>query len=88
MNSIVYQLVNQKVNSLTKTELMNLASQYNIPLNSSQAQKVIAILRSEKIDVSNTAQVNRIINRLKKEVDPYVSSVVNQLLNEFGHYLK
>ncbi len=47
MNAIMQQLVNHKVNSLTKDELLQLARQYQITLTTDQAQKVITILRSE-----------------------------------------
>ncbi|WP_235820396.1 DUF2624 family protein [Halalkalibacter krulwichiae] len=81
------QLVNNKVNSLTTKELLDLASQYNIPLTYQQAEKVITIIRSEQIDVANQAQVHRIIQRLQTEVDPHVSSVIQQLLSQFSQYL-
>ncbi|GAE24732.1 hypothetical protein JCM9140_684 [Halalkalibacter wakoensis JCM 9140] len=87
MNAIMQQLVNNKINSLTPQELLGLASQYNIDLNQQQAEKVIAIIRSEQIDVANQAQVERMIHRLQTEVDPYVSSVIQQLLQQFSQYL-
>ncbi|MCL7747221.1 DUF2624 domain-containing protein [Halalkalibacter alkaliphilus] len=87
MNGIMQQIVNNRVNSLTVNELLSLASQYNITLTRQQAEKVISILRSEHIDVANQAQVQRIIHRLQTEVDPYVSSVVQQLLQQFSQYL-
>ncbi|WP_332690976.1 DUF2624 family protein [Halalkalibacter lacteus] len=87
MNAIMQQLINNKINSLTTTELLDLASQHNINISSNQAEKVISILHSEKIDVANKAQIERMIQRLQNEVDPYVSSVVQQLLHQFSQYL-
>ncbi|WP_227934954.1 DUF2624 family protein [Alkalihalobacillus deserti] len=87
MNVFMQQLVNNKVNSLTSKELLDLAAQYNIQLSPQQAKEVIAILRSEQIDVSNQAQVEKIIHRLQTEVDEYVSSVIQQLLQQFSQYL-
>ncbi|MDT8861761.1 DUF2624 domain-containing protein [Alkalihalobacillus sp. MEB130] len=87
MNAIMQQLVNNKINSLTPGELLNLANQYNIQLTQQQAEKVISIIRSEQIDVANQAQVQRMIQRLQTEVDPYVSSVIQQLLQQFSQYL-
>jgi ribosomal protein L22 len=87
MNAIMQQLINNKVNSLTTKELLDLASQNNINLSFTQAKKVISILRSEKIDIANKTQVERMIQRLQTEVDPYVSSVIQQLLHQFNQYL-
>ncbi|MCK0471543.1 DUF2624 family protein [Halalkalibacter sp. APA_J-10(15)] len=83
MNSIMQQLVNQKVNSITSPELIQLAKQYNVALSKSQADKVITILRSEHINVADQAQLERMLHRLQTEVDPYVTSVIQQLLKQF-----
>ncbi len=87
MNAIIQQLVNQKVNALSANELLELATQHNVSLTMEQAQKVISILRSEVIDVANQQQLNRMIHRLQTEVDSHVSSTVQQLLQQFSHYL-
>ncbi|NEU30705.1 DUF2624 domain-containing protein [bacterium LRH843] len=87
MNVIIQQLVNQKVNSLTADELMQLARQHQISLTPDQSRKVVSILRSEQINVANQAQVNHILYRLQTEVDSHVSAVIKQLLGQFSHYL-
>lgn len=88
LNPFFLQIANQKINSLTKEELLSLAYQYNIYLNDSQAQKVIAILRSETIDIANKEQVDRILYRLQTEIDSYVASVIQQLLKQYAPLLK
>ncbi|WP_096201286.1 DUF2624 family protein [Bacillus sp. FJAT-45350] len=87
MNPMVVQMVNHKVNNITASELVELGKQYQMPINKEQAEKVVRILRSETINVSNKAQVERMIERLKTEVDPKVSTMINQLLQQFGQYL-
>ncbi|MBP3951273.1 DUF2624 family protein [Bacillus suaedae] len=87
MNAIMQQLVNQKVNSLSSQDLLQLAAQYNISLSTKQADQVIAILRSEQINVADQAQIQRILQRLQTEVDSHVSSVIRQLLQQFSQYL-
>lgn len=87
MNAIMQQLINHKINSLTTSELLSLASENQIPVTTEQAQKVIAILKSETIDVGNQNQIHRILGRLQTEVDDHVSSVIQQLLQQFSHYL-
>ncbi|WP_100406779.1 DUF2624 family protein [Bacillus solitudinis] len=87
MNSIMQQLINQKVNSISPQDLLSLASQHKVSITMDQANDVVAILRSEKIDIANQEQVHRLLNRLQTEIDPYVSKVVTQLLDQFSHYL-
>ncbi|WP_017728359.1 DUF2624 family protein [Halalkalibacterium ligniniphilum] len=87
MNPFMQQLVNQKINALTVMDLLQLAKQYQISLSQEQANKVLIVIHSEKIDVGNKEQVNRLIQRLQVEIDPHVSNVIAQLLKQFGHYL-
>ena len=68
------QLVNHKVNSLTTSDLLQLAQQHQIPVTQQQAEHVLHIVHSEKINVANTEQIHRILHRLQTEVDPHVAS--------------
>ncbi|WP_209125399.1 DUF2624 family protein [Alkalihalobacillus sp. BA299] len=87
MNPFIQQMINLKINSLTKKELMALAHQHQMPINDEQASKVIKVIQSEPIDIANRQQLDRMIHRLQTEVDPYVSRLISQLLNQYGHLL-
>lgn len=88
MNPLIQQIANQKLNSLTKEELLSLSMQYGVPITYDQAEKVILILRSETIDIANKQQVERLLYRLQTEIDPYVSNTVKHLLNQYAPLLK
>lgn len=88
MNAFILQMVNQKVNNLTKDELLSLSRQHQMPINEAQAEKVISILRSEKIDVGNAAQCERLVERLQTEVDSHVSGLIKQLLDQYAPMLR
>ncbi|WP_026674684.1 DUF2624 family protein [Alkalihalobacterium bogoriense] len=87
MNPVIVQMINLKVNSLSKEELLSLSQQHNLPITEKQAEQVLNVLRSETINITNKQQVERMIQRLRTEVDPHVSNVVKQLLDQYGHYL-
>lgn len=87
MNPFIKQMINNKVNSLTKAELLALSEQHQMPINEAQAEKVLEIIQSNPVDVGNKQQINTLINRLKTEVDPYVSQLVTELLGQYGHLL-
>ncbi|MFV8826673.1 DUF2624 domain-containing protein [Alkalihalobacterium sp. APHAB7] len=87
LNPFFQQMINHKINSLTKKELVALSHQHQMPITEKQASEVIQVLQSEPIDVGDRTQVERLINRLQTEVDPYVSKVITQLLNQYGHLL-
>lgn len=88
MNPFILQIANQKINSITKEELLSLAYQNGIQINEAQAEKVIQILRSEPINIADHRQVERMLYRLQTEVDPYVANVIRQLLNQYAPLLK
>ncbi|MFS0786303.1 DUF2624 family protein [Shouchella sp. 1P09AA] len=87
MNFIMQQLVNQKINSISKEEFMQLAEKQGYPLSSEQADSVLRILRQHTINVGNKKQVESIIYQLTKETDSYVSSTVSQLFQKYSHML-
>ncbi|MED4127906.1 MULTISPECIES: DUF2624 family protein [Shouchella] len=87
MNFIMQQLINQKINSISKEEFLQLAEKQGYPLTSQQADSVLRILRQQTINVGNKKQVEAIINQLTNETDSYVSSTVSQLFQKYNHML-
>lgn len=87
MNVFIQQLINQKINSLTVAELIKQAEKNNISITNHQAEQVISILKTEKIDVGNAAQVERLIHKLQTETDSHVANTIEQLLQQYSHLL-
>lgn len=87
MNPFIIQMINFKINQLTPEELVQLTVQHQVPVTMQQAKKIVDLLKTETIDVSNKQQIERMINKLQQLDDPYLSSVMSSLLNQFGHLL-
>ena len=87
MNPLVLQMVNHKLNTIKKDELIQLAKQYNFKITETQAKKIISILRSETIDVANMAQRERILAKIKQQVDAKTEKQMNAMLKQYDHYL-
>lgn len=87
MNPFVQQVVNQKINSITISELLQLTKQHRISLSTKQAEKIVSIVKEQEVDVANTQQVEQLLHRLQTEVDPHVTSVIQQLMQQFSQYL-
>lgn len=79
-NAFIQHMVNHKINTISPEELVQLASSQGIRITKKEAVRVIAILRSEKINIKNTNQINRLLNKIKKEVNPTAMKQVEQLL--------
>ncbi|QOY36164.1 DUF2624 family protein [Anaerobacillus isosaccharinicus] len=87
MNPLVLQMVNHKLNTIKKDELIQLAKQYNFKVTETQAKKIITILRSETIDVTNMTQRERILAKIKQQVDANTEKQMNAMLKQYDHYL-
>ncbi|MCM2677827.1 DUF2624 family protein [Alkalicoccobacillus plakortidis] len=87
MNVFIQQLINQKINSITAPELIKQAEKNQIQISSSQAQQVVSILKTEKIDVGNAEQVERLLQKLQTETDSHVASTIQYLLQQYSHLL-
>ncbi|MCT8139703.1 DUF2624 domain-containing protein [Anaerobacillus sp. CMMVII] len=87
MNPFILQMVNNKLNSIKKDELIHLAKQYQFKITEAQAKKIIAILRSETIDVSNLAQRERILAKIKQQVDAKTEKQMNEMLKQYDQFL-
>ncbi|MGC4376010.1 DUF2624 family protein [Fictibacillus sp. Mic-4] len=83
MNPITLHFLNQKINSLTPQELMNLAAQYNVHITQAEAQKVVAILRRQKIDVKNVTQRKMIVETIAREVSREKANMVQYLIDNY-----
>ncbi len=87
MNPFIIQMVNHKLNTIKKEELMQLAKQYHFTINDNQAEKIIAILRSETINVTNMQQRERILAKIKQQVDAKTEKQMNEMLKQYDKYL-
>ena len=87
MNPFILQMVNHKLNTIQKEELMQLATQYQFKITEPQAKKIIAILRSETIDVTNLPQRERILAKIRQQVDAKTEKQMNEMLKQYDKYL-
>ncbi len=87
MNPFIIQMVNHKLNTINKNELMQLAQQHQFNITENQAKNIIAILRSETIDVTNQKQRDRLLAKLKRQVNAQTAQQVNEMLSQYDQYL-
>jgi hypothetical protein len=83
MNPFIQQMVNYKINHITSSELISLASQYNVTLSSEQATQILQILRAQQIDIYNNTQRIQIMKKIEKVVGRSKAQQINQIFNSF-----
>lgn len=87
MNPLILQIVNNKLNTINEGELKSLAQQYQFSINDQQAKEIIRILRSETINVVDDKQRNRLLTKIKKQVDPQTARQFFKMLKQYEQYL-
>ncbi len=88
MNSnFIQQYINHKINTITPNELVQLANSQGIQISKQEASQVIAIVRSEKIDITNTRQIKRLLAKIKREVNPRAMKQTEKLLAAYYNKL-
>ncbi|GAA0341295.1 DUF2624 domain-containing protein [Bacillus carboniphilus] len=76
-------VVNYKINNITKEDLLKYSKQFNIPLNNDQAAKVTKLLRGKGINIFNDKERTQLIKEVAKITGPETARKVNQLFIQF-----
>lgn len=77
--SMIENIINHKINTITADELLKYASQYNFSVNRRQAQKIAEYLRGKQINIFDAVQRARVIKEIAKVAGPQTAKAVNKL---------
>ncbi|MFC0270026.1 DUF2624 domain-containing protein [Metabacillus herbersteinensis] len=81
---ILFQrIVNQKLNNITTEELMQYASQYNIPIGRPQAVEVVKLIRGKNINLFNQTERGKLLQNIANITSPRTAEQVNQIFMQF-----
>ncbi len=82
LNAVKKHIVNQKINQLTIEDLMHYSSKYNVQLSLEQATKIYWILKKERINISDHAQIMRILKEIDKRISQSVRNKIIYLIDQ------
>lgn len=83
MNPFIQQMINHKINHLTNSQLMSLASDYNVSLTQDQATKILRILKAQQIDIFNNYQRKQLLQQIERVVGRNKAQQINQIFLSF-----
>ncbi|WP_416149342.1 DUF2624 family protein [Salipaludibacillus sp. HK11] len=87
MNSVIQDIINQKVRQLTLKELIKLCQQEGIPLTVKDGRRILAILQRKPFDIADKKRIKSIRKQLQQEFpSQYKHALV--LLKPYEHYLE
>ncbi|MGM9987153.1 MAG: DUF2624 domain-containing protein [Bacillaceae bacterium] len=77
-------MVNKKINNITVEELLQYSAEYEVAINHEQAVKIVALIRSVKVDIYNDAQRLDLLKRVAQITSPATAKQLNELFQKFG----
>ncbi|MBM7660815.1 hypothetical protein JOC85_001587 [Bacillus mesophilus] len=80
--SLIEKIVNQKLNRMTKEELLKLAKKHQISITDQQAEQVVQQIRGKNINIFNSTERTQLIKKIAKITSPEVARKVNKLFQE------
>lgn len=83
MNPIIQQMVNYKINNISKAELLSYANQNGISLTDEQASKILTILRKQQIDIFDVTQRKHLLAQVERIIGKSTAMKINQLFMSF-----
>lgn len=83
MNPMMKQIVNQKMQNLTPSSLIQLGKQYGFNLTQNQAQKIVHIIRNSDVDIFDSTQRTYLLKKISQQVSPELANHIQRVINQF-----
>jgi hypothetical protein len=80
---IFENIINHKIKTISADELLKYASQFDITLTRSMAEKVAKYLRNTQLNIFNDGDRTQLIREIAKITGPQTAREINKLFIEF-----
>ncbi|WP_064091473.1 DUF2624 domain-containing protein [Rossellomorea aquimaris] len=76
---LLQNVINHKINAITREELLKYAKQYSISLTTQQANTIVSHVQGKNINIFNDSQRSKLVKELAKSIGPAKAKEINQL---------
>lgn len=80
---IFENIINHKINTITGSELLKYARQFQLSISKEQAEKAASILRGRNINIFDKRERSKILKEMEKIVGAQTTKEVERLLVKF-----
>ncbi|MFZ3588175.1 DUF2624 domain-containing protein [Bacillus sp. DJP31] len=80
---LLEQIVNQRLNRLTKDDLLRYSKQHDITLTNQQAEKIVGLIRGKNINIFDPTERVSLIKQVATITTPTIAKKINELFQEF-----
>ncbi|OIU70578.1 DUF2624 domain-containing protein [Rossellomorea aquimaris] len=76
---LLQNVINHKINTINRAELLKYANQYNISLTTKQADAIVDKVKGKNINIFDDAGRSKLVKELAKVIGPSKAREINQL---------
>jgi hypothetical protein len=76
---LLEHIINNKLNKITREDLLKYAKQYNIQITNVQADRIVGLIRGKNLNIFDSSERARLIKEVAKITDPATAKKINQL---------
>ncbi|MGD6815441.1 DUF2624 domain-containing protein [Metabacillus sp. 84] len=81
---ILFQkIINQKVNSITANELLQLAKQNQLSIDPAQAAQIVKVIKGKNVDIFNDHDRRKLLASIAAITSPATAQQVDLLFKQF-----
>ncbi|WP_050180875.1 DUF2624 family protein [Domibacillus robiginosus] len=84
----LHQMVNRRVQTITKAELMEQARKFQVPLNEKQADQFIDWLAHHEVDLFSEAKRTELFQAAERILGKREAAALEKMLRPYMHFLK
>jgi TRAP-type C4-dicarboxylate transport system substrate-binding protein len=76
---LLQNVINHKINTINREELLKYATQYNISLTTKQADAIVERVKGKNINIFDAGSRSKLVKELAKSIGPVKAKEINQL---------
>jgi TRAP-type C4-dicarboxylate transport system substrate-binding protein len=76
---LLQNVINHKINTINREELLKYATQYNISLTTKQADAIVERVKGKNINIFDAGSRSKLVKELAKSIGPAKAKEINQL---------
>ncbi|MGV3487969.1 MAG: DUF2624 family protein [Tuberibacillus sp.] len=88
MNTLIRQLVNQKMSRMTAGELEKLGGKYGLKISLQDAATVIRIIRSKNVDLFDEKARKSLLKEIARQTNPELTRNMEALFQRFLNWAR
>ncbi|ENQ3104215.1 Protein of unknown function [Bacillus sp. 491mf] len=80
--NLIQQFVNKKINNMTSKELLKYSKEYEVPITSEQADKIVTLIQGKQINIYDIQERLQLLKQIATVTSPATAQQINTLFQK------